>query len=123
MDDRPSTAPRAPRSRAWGTVRIVVWDDDRFEYLATIYNPRGETLTGAVLRRTGGDESDGAVATLFSDVSLRSPYIQLRGSVSVSRDERAALLSEEMRERPSGFTVRVFTAGGGAGGTLQGVVK
>lgn len=118
----PSTTPATP-GQAWGTVRIIVWDDDRFEYLATIYNPRGETLTGATLRRTSGDEDAAPAATLFSDVALRSPYIQLRGSVSLSREERAALLSEEMRERPRNFSVRIFTAGGPAEGTLRGVVE
>ncbi len=122
-DMRPSTAPSAVTSHAWGTVRIVVWDDDRFEYLATIYNPKGETLTGATLRRTDSDDRDGAVATLFSDVALRSPYIQLRGSVSLSREERAAVLSEEMRERPRSFSVRIFTAGGPMAGALRGVVE
>jgi hypothetical protein len=122
-DVRPSTAPHAPTSLAWGTVRIVVRDDDQMEYLATIYNPNGETITGASLWPASGEERGGPLATLFSDVSLRSPYIQLRGSVTHTRGVDAALLSEEIRERPPNFSVRMFTAGGPAGGALRGVLE
>ena len=42
-ETRPVLEPTVGSSEAWGTVRIVVNDDDSFEYLATIYNPKGAT--------------------------------------------------------------------------------
>lgn len=88
-------------------MQIIVNDDDSFEYQATIYNPRGETFTGAFLRR--GDPSTGGeiLATLFSDVTLGTQYIQLRGTVVVSRTTRLASLAEELREHPRAFSVSV----------------
>lgn len=91
-------------------MKLTVNDDDSFEYLITIFNPAGESFTGAQLLRKGG--SDGRsqpVATLFSDVSLGNRYVQLRGTVSVNRDQSAATLAEEIRERPGDFLVSVFT--------------
>lgn len=122
-ESRPSLAPAVAASSAWGTVRIVVSADDRLEYLATFYNPRGETLTGASLLHRGSDALAAQVGTLFAGVALRSPYIQLRGTVSIARERRASVLSEELRERPRTFMVRVFTAGGPSNGTLRGVVE
>ncbi|MEP7384629.1 MAG: CHRD domain-containing protein [Gemmatimonadota bacterium] len=106
----PSIVPTIGGSRAWGTVRIVVNDDDSFEYLATIYNPVGEAFTGAVLCRGADIGSEDVVATLFSDVALRSRYIQLRGTVSVARGVNAGVLAEELREDPRGFAISVNTA-------------
>lgn len=91
----------------WGTVRLVVNDDDSFEYLITIYNPTGETFTGAHLVRRSPDEHGASVATLFSDVSLGDRYMQLRGTIALDRDRKAAVLAEEIRERPGDFRVTV----------------
>ena len=105
--DRAKGVEPGSQGDCWGTVRLVVNDDDSFEYLITIHNPTGETFTAAhLVRRTPGGES-GSVATLFSDVSLGDRYMQLRGTISVDRDERAAVLAEEIRERPGDFLVTV----------------
>lgn len=99
----------------WGTVKLTVNDDDTFEYLVTIFNPTGETFTGAQLLRRSADPQGsgalggGAVATLFSDVSLSNRYLQLRGTISVNRDRSSATLAEEIRERPGDFQVSVFS--------------
>jgi hypothetical protein len=122
-DDRPTVTPTVAASEAWGTIRIVVNDDDTFEYLATIYNPRGEAFIGAYLRRGGTTEGGTVLATLFSDVTLRSPYIQLRGTVSVSRDARAGVLAEELREHPRDFSVSVHTSTSTRLGAIRGVVE
>lgn len=119
----PSVAPTARGSHAWGTVRIVVKDDDTLEYLATIYNPSGETFTCAYLRRDGAAARGDILATLFSDVALRNPYIQVRGTISVARDMNAETLADELRERPGSFTVSVHTSGGVATGAIRGVVE
>lgn len=123
LADRPSLEPTVSGSGAWGTVRIVVNDDDTFEYLATIYNPRGETFTGAFLRRGDGEDGGAVLATLFSDMTLRSQYIQLRGTVSVARDARAGVLAEEIRERPSDFAVSVHTATSSRAGAIRGTIE
>lgn len=111
--DEPASATTGPRAatRAWGTVRIVLSDDDSFEYLLTLYNPAGETFTSAHVHRGEENESDHGemVATLFSDVSIDDRYVQLRGTVLVGRDQRAAVLASEMRERPGDFEVKVHT--------------
>jgi hypothetical protein len=88
-------------------VRLVVNDDDTFEYLITIYNPAGESFTGAHLLRRGAESKGESVATLFTDVSLGDRYVQLRGTLSVNRDQSAAVLAEEIRERPGDFVVSV----------------
>jgi hypothetical protein len=118
-DSLPTLEPRAGGSRAWGTVRLVVNDDDSFEYLATIYNPDGEAFTGAVVRRGAGE----VLATLFSDVTLRERYIQLRGTVSIGRGARADVLAEELRENPRAFTVSVLAAGAPSLGAIRGTVE
>lgn len=96
-------------SKAWGTGRIVVGNDDAFEYVITIYNPNGETFTSAHLHRTAETDEALAIATLFSDVSLHDRYIQLRGTVSVNRATKSGLLAEEMRERPGLFSISVHS--------------
>lgn len=121
-DSLPSTTPSVG-SQAYGTVRIVVNDDDSFEYLATIYNPGEEAFTGAYLRRSGGTPSNDVVATLFSDVALRSRYIQLRGTVSLPRGVSAEALSEELREHPRSFAVSVHTAADPARGAIRGPIE
>ncbi|MEO7965991.1 MAG: CHRD domain-containing protein [Gemmatimonadaceae bacterium] len=93
----------------WGTVKLTVNDDDTFEYLITIFNPVGETFTGAQLLRRSPNASGTSVATLFSEVSLGNRYVQLRGTISVNRDRSAATLAEEIRERPGDFLVSVST--------------
>ncbi len=121
-DDRPALSPTVRPSSAWGTVRIVVNDDDSFEYLATIYNPTGETFSSAFVRRQG--EGDGVVlATLFSDLTLRTPYIQLRGTVSVARDARASVLAEELRENPRAFSITLHTAGDSRAAAIRGSIE
>lgn len=122
-DDRPTLTPSSAGTTAWGTVRIVVNDDDSFEYLATIYNPRGETFTAGYLRRQGGAEGGAVLATLFSDLTLRTQYIQLRGTVSVARDARAALLAEELRENPRTFSVTLHTPTSPRSGAIRGTVE
>ncbi|GMV10571.1 MAG: hypothetical protein AMXMBFR55_23050 [Gemmatimonadota bacterium] len=118
-----SVAPAVRESEAWGTVRLMVKDDDALEYLATIYNPRGETFSTAYLRR-GGASADGViVATLFSDVALRTPYIQVRGTISLARNERAGALAEELRENPHAFGVSVHASPSAKGGTIRGGVE
>jgi len=118
-----SVAPAVRESEAWGTVRLMVKDDDALEYLATIYNPRGETFSTAYLRR-GGASADGViVATLFSDVALRTPYIQVRGTISLARNERAGALAEELRENPHAFGVSVHASPSAKGGTIRGGIE
>lgn len=118
-----SVAPAVRESEAWGTVRLMVKDDDALEYLATIYNPRGETFSTAYLRR-GGANADGViVATLFSDVAFRTPYIQVRGTISLARNERAGALAEELRENPHAFGVSVHASPSAKGGTIRGGVE
>lgn len=119
----PSVAPTVRTSEAWGTVRIVVKEDDTLEYLATIYNPRGETFSSAYLRRGGEGEGGEIIATLFTDVALRSPYIQVRGTISVSRESKAEALAEELRERPRAFAVSVHTPGAVTVGAIRGIVE
>ncbi len=122
-DAIPSTTPATGGSQAWGTVRIVVNDDDSFEYLATIYNPMGEAFSGAFLRHDGGAEGDGIVATLFSDVALRSRYIQLRGTVSLPHGASAGLLAEELREHPREFAVSVHSASAPTRWAIRGAIE
>lgn len=111
--DEPATATARPRAatKAWGTVRLVLSEDDSFEYLITLYNPAGETFTSAHVHRGEENESDHGetVATLFSDVAIDDRYVQLRGTVLVGRDQRADVLASEMRGRPSDFEVKVHT--------------
>ncbi len=115
---RPSTG----GSSAYGTVRIVVNDDDSFEYLATIYNPSGEAFSSAVLRRSDQEGSTEVLATLFSDVTLRSRYIQLRGTISISRGASAGGLAEDLRERPQDFAICVLSASA-PGVAIKGTVE
>ena len=122
-ETRPVPEPTVGSYEAWGTVRIVVNDDDSFEYLATIYNPKGETFTGAFLRRSGGGDAGVVLATLFSDMTLRSPYIQLRGTVSVGRDARPGALAEEIRENPRAFQVSVHSATSARLGAIRGTIE
>lgn len=122
-DARPVLAPAKANSSAWGSVRIVVNDDDSFEYLVTIYNPQGETFTSGYLRRQGEENGGAVLATLFSDLTLRSQYIQLRGTISVARDARAAVLAEELRENPRAFAITLHTPSSPQGGAIRGTVE
>jgi hypothetical protein len=106
--DAHATAATADKG-CWGTVKLTVNDDDTFEYLITIFNPAGETFTGAQLLRRAPDPHGATVATLFSEVSLGNRYVQLRGTISVNRDLSVATLAEEIRERPGDFMVTVAT--------------
>ncbi len=121
-DSVPATTPTVG-SQAWGTVRIVVNDDDSFEYLATIYNPMEEAFSGAFLQRGGGAPGDDVVATLFSDVALRSRYIQLRGTMSLPRGTSAGVLAEELREHPRAFAVSVHRAGAALRPAIRGAIE
>ncbi len=96
-------------SKAWGSSRIVVGADNSFEYLITIYNPNAETFTSAHLHRSSSTEEGTVIATLFSDVSLRDRYIQLRGTVSVNRSTKSQVLAEALRERPGLFYISVHS--------------
>jgi hypothetical protein len=118
-----STTPMAGGSQAYGTVRIVVNDDDSFEYLATIYNPGNEAFTAAYLRRGSRAEGEDLVATLFSDVALRSRYIQLRGTVSVARGTSAGVLAEELREHPREFAISVHSSGAPSRAVIRGGIE
>jgi len=104
----PGVSPVVSKTHAWGTIRVIVNDDETLEYLATLYNPSGESFSGAFLRRGGADPAD-PVATLFSHVTLRSRYIQVRGTLSVARSERLGALTEEIRENPGGFVLTVHS--------------
>ena len=106
------TVQPAVASRAWGTVKLVLNDDDTLEYLITIYNPKGETFTGAQLCQGAGSAVGPALATLFTEVTLRDRYVQLRGTVAVGRDTKPSSLAEALQERPSSFYVAVQTRQG-----------
>ncbi|MEO7513019.1 MAG: hypothetical protein ABIZ91_14780 [Gemmatimonadaceae bacterium] len=99
-------------SHAWGTVKLVRNDDDTFEYLITIYNPRGETFRAAHICRDVGGGGAPVLATLFDELTLRERYVQMRGTVSLGRDTRAGMLGEELQEHPGSFLVEVETVGG-----------
>ena len=118
----PTVAPEPSATAVWGTIRLVVNDDDSFEYLATLHNPGRQAVTAAVLRREGG-EPGAVLATLFSETTLRGRYLQLRGTVTLRPDVRAAALIEELREHPRAFALVVHLAGGGAGGTIRGALE
>jgi hypothetical protein len=119
----PALTPTVGGSRARGTVKLVVNDDDSFEYLATIYNPDGEAFTGAFLKREAADSDGEVVATLFSDVTLRSRYIQLRGTVSLARDVRAEQVAEGLREHPQGYAIDVHASSSPTRVAIHGVVQ
>ena len=106
-------------SRAWGTARIIANDDDSFEYLVTIYNPRGETFTAGEMFRSADSTATVPVASLFAEVALRDQFLQLRGTVTVHRGQRPPILSEEVREAPSSFYI-VVSASGRPSGALTG---
>lgn len=95
-----------------GRVRIVVHPDDTFEYQLTILNADHVTFSTGEVYRASADVWGDPVATLFSEVSLTGPYVQLRGTGQVARTLRASALLEEMREVPGEFVVRIRAESG-----------
>lgn len=104
-----TTASDAPTDsgRLSGRVRIIVHPNDTFEYQLTILNADSVTFRTGEVYRASADVWGDPVATLFSEVSLTGPYVQLRGTGQVARTLRATVLLEEMREVPGDFVVRV----------------
>jgi hypothetical protein len=99
------TAP--PRPRSSGTLKIVIAEDSTLEYRLTVYNDDRRTYRSA--RVYVGDPTDGGtvVATLFSDLSLSSRYIQVRGTATVSPSTDITDIVSRLRQRPSDFIFRL----------------
>ena len=104
--------------RTSGTMRIVVREDDTFEYQVTVQNEELKTFTAGLLYRMNPGTRGTAVATLFSDVTLSNRYIQMRGTGTVSRGVNVRDLMEQLRQRPAEFVVRLESRGSPAGALL-----
>jgi hypothetical protein len=96
--------------RASGNIRLTVQGDTALEYHLTVDNPHGALFTRGQLHRRQGNEVGQVVATFFSDADLRDLYIQVRGTVSVSRGVEVEELITELRRKPDAFYVNVSTA-------------
>jgi hypothetical protein len=108
--------------RASGNIRLTVQGDSAMEYHLTVDNPLGARFVRGQLYRKRGNEMGPMVATFFSDADLRDLYIQVRGTVSVSRGVDVEELITELRRKPGAFYVNVATSvrpQGALGGSLE----
>jgi hypothetical protein len=104
-----------------GTLKIVVKDDDSFEYQLTISNRARRAFGGAyVYHRIASPDS--VVMTLFSGETLAGRYIQLRGTGVVPRAINAHALAQSLRASPADYVFRV-EARGRQGLALQGTTR
>ena len=89
-----------------GTLKIVVNDDDTFEYQLTIFNGARRAFGGGyVYHRLASPDS--VVMTLFSDETLAGRYIQLRGTGVVPRAVDLHALAQGLRASPEEYVFRV----------------
>ena len=104
--------------RTSGTIRIVVREDDTFEYQVTVQNEELKTFTAGRLYRGNPGTRGVAVATLFSDLTLSDRSIQMRGTGTVSRGVNVRDLMKQLRQRPAEFVVRLESRASPAGALL-----
>lgn len=103
-------------------VHLQLTEDETFEYQVRIKNAIGITYVNGQLHRRLPDGSSQLVATLFSDVALSGPSIQLRGTASVARGVPAAEICEALRSHPEAFIVQIDPQAGQRG-QLHGVLR
>ncbi len=106
-------------SRNSGSIRLIIDDDDTFEYQLTIQNQARRTYTSARIYRGDPENGGQLVATLFDDVAMGNRYIQVRGTALVQRalDSHQAL--DALRSHPDEYVFRV-DAGDRSAAALQG---
>lgn len=105
-----------------GTLKLNWRDDDVLEYDLKLSDCEGIHFTTAQIVRRTDDGVPGVVATLFTDMLLTGPHVQMRGTGSVARGVRLGTLAEEIQERPGAFVVRV-TSQADDSVVLEGVLR
>ncbi|HSA55796.1 MAG TPA: hypothetical protein VLE53_08825 [Gemmatimonadaceae bacterium] len=103
-------------------VHLQLTEDETFEYQVRIKNAVGVTYVSGQLHRRLPDGSNELVATLFSDVALSGPSVQLRGTASVARGVPAAEICDALRSSPESFIVQIDPQAGQRG-QLHGVLR
>ena len=90
-----------------GTLHLTFRRDDVLEYQLTIANADHEAFGSGYLYRAGGSATEVRVATLFTDLSLSGPYVQLRGTGIVETPLTMPDLLSRIRQWPDSFSIRV----------------
>lgn len=103
-------------------VHLQLTEEESFEYQIRIKNAIGITYVSGQLHRRLPDGSNELVATLFSDVALSGPSVQLRGTASVTRGVSASEICDALRSNPESFTVQIDPQNGQRG-QLHGVLR
>ena len=105
-----------------GSIRLVVFPDETFEYQLTIYNNGRAPFTSAFLY-LAPPRPGNVKAILFTGEQLGGHYIQLRGNgtfpAGVDRHEVLGAL----RDNPAGFVFRIESRGNELSGTVQATPK
>lgn len=95
------------RTKPSGSVRLNWRNDDVLEYDLKLSGCEGIHFTTARIVRLSPEGNSEVVATLFSDMLLTGPHVQMRGTGSLARGIRSRDLAEEIQDRPGSFLVRV----------------
>lgn len=103
-------------------VHLQLTEEETFEYQIRIKDAIGITYVSGQLHRRLPDGSNQLVATLFSDVALSGPSVQLRGTASVARGLLAAEICDALRSHPESFIVQIDPQNGQRG-QLHGVLR
>jgi hypothetical protein len=88
-------------------VHLTFRRDDVLEYQLTIANADHEAFGSGYLYRGSAGSAGERVATLFTDLSLTGPFVQLRGTASMDARMTTPDLLSRMRQWPDSFEVRV----------------
>lgn len=95
------------RAKPSGSLRLNWRDDDVLEYDLKLADCEGIHFTTARIVRLTPEGGSEVVATLFSDMLLTGPHVQMRGTGSLARGIRSGTLAEEIQDSPGSFLVRV----------------
>jgi hypothetical protein len=106
-------------SRNSGSIRLIIDDEDTFEYQLTIQNQARRTYTSARIYRGDPENGGQLVATLFDDVTMGNRYIQVRGTALVQRGLDSHQAVDALRSHPDEFVFWV-DAGDRSAAALQG---
>lgn len=117
----PQDSERFSGSLPTARVHLLLTETETFEYQVRIKNAIGVTYVSGQLHRQLADGSSQLVATLFSDVALSGPSVQLRGTASVARGLPVSEICDALRRHPESFIVQIDPQDGQRG-QLHGVL-
>lgn len=107
LEPRATVGTLLPRVQPSGSLKLNWRNGDILEYDLKLSDCEGIHFTTAQIVRRSPDGASEIVATLFSDMLLTGPHVQMRGTGSVARGIHPGSLAADIQDQPGAFLVRV----------------